>query len=170
MHEADVRRLGDITGLHALIDRHPGRHGTRVLRAILAEQGAGRVITRSELELRFLSFLRYEGLPGPQVNHLISTAVRTFECDFVWLTARLIVELDGYETHGTRRRFEQDRARDRALTIAGWRVIRFTWRQLEQEPQTIGSDLRRLLGHRPELQRIEPAALSPPGIAARPAA
>ena len=58
---------------------------------------------------------------------------------------RLVIELDGYETHGTRRAFEQDRERDRKLQAAGYRVIRITWRQLTDEPDTIGSELRELL-------------------------
>jgi hypothetical protein len=51
------------------------------------------------------------------------------EVDFHWPTHHLIVELDGWETHRTRAAFEQDRARDAALTAAGWRVVRFTWHE-----------------------------------------
>jgi very-short-patch-repair endonuclease len=36
-----------------------------------------------------------------------------------WPDHRLIAELDSYGIHTTRRNFEQDRARDRALTTAG---------------------------------------------------
>jgi hypothetical protein len=61
-----------------------------------------------------------------------------------WPTHRLIVELDGWETHRTRAAFEQDRARDAALTAAGWRVVRFTW----HEPRdTIQRRLQALLHH-----------------------
>lgn len=35
--------------------------------------------------------------------------------------------------HATRGRFERDRRRDQALMLAGWRVVRFTWRQVFQE-------------------------------------
>jgi hypothetical protein len=149
MHEAEVQRLGDTIGLHALIDRHPCNHGTRTLRAILAGQQLGRTITKSELEALFLAFLGDHGLPRPHVNHLIATPANTYECDVVWPQARLIVELDGYATHGTRKRFEQDRARDRALTIAGWRVIRITWRQLTHEPRQLAADLQQLLKQAP---------------------
>jgi very-short-patch-repair endonuclease len=58
---------------------------------------------------------------------------------------RLVAELDGYDTHGTRRAFERDRERDRKLQVAGYRVIRITWRQLTDEPDTIASELRELL-------------------------
>jgi len=85
-------------------------------------------------------------LPRPKTNYAVSAAVVAYECDFVWPQARIIVELDGYETHGTRKRFEEDRSRDRALTIAGWRVIRITWRQLRMQPRELARDLWELLG------------------------
>ena len=47
--------------------------------------------------------------------------------------------------HGTREAFERDRARDRALQVAGWRVIRLTWRQLKEEPDNIAEQLATLL-------------------------
>ena len=43
----------------------------------------------------------------------------------------MIVELDGFEGHGTRRAFEDDRVRDATLQLAGYRVIRITWRRLK---------------------------------------
>ena len=65
--------------------------------------------------------------------------------DCVWPEQRLIVELDGHASHSPTHAFELDRARDRRLEAAGWRVIRITWRQLEQEPDLVEADLRRLL-------------------------
>jgi very-short-patch-repair endonuclease len=65
--------------------------------------------------------------------------------DCAWRTPRLIVELDGHATHSTRRKFESDRARDRALQAAGWRVIRITWRQMKEEAGELATDLRTLL-------------------------
>ncbi len=57
----------------------------------------------------------------------------------------MIVELDGHATHSPAHAFELDRARDPRLEAAGSRVIRITWRQLEQEPELVEADLRRLL-------------------------
>jgi very-short-patch-repair endonuclease len=67
------------------------------------------------------------------------------EADCVWRTQRLVVELDGYASHGTSSAFERDRARDRMLQAAGWRVLRITWRHLHDEPETVASQLRTLL-------------------------
>jgi very-short-patch-repair endonuclease len=58
---------------------------------------------------------------------------------------RLIVECDGFATHGTRKAFEEDRAKDRALQVAGRRVIRLTWRQLTHDSDRIARQLATLL-------------------------
>ena len=68
------------------------------------------------------------------------------EVDFAWRSERLIVELDGFAAHGTRAAFERDRARDRSLQAAGWRVVRVTWRQLREAPRQLVRELEALLG------------------------
>lgn len=103
-------------------------------------------MTRSELDDRFLAFLDEGGLRAPLVNTMIEAARRRIEVDCVWPDRRLIVELDGHTTHATRRGYERDRGRDRALAVAGWRVVRITWRQLHEERETLVADLRALLG------------------------
>jgi very-short-patch-repair endonuclease len=67
------------------------------------------------------------------------------ECDFVWNRERVIAEVDGWETHKTREAFENDRRRDRLLQIQGWRVIRFTWRDVTERPDQVTEMLRSLL-------------------------
>jgi len=64
----------------------------------------------------------------------------------MWRDRGLILELDGHAFHKARRDFERDRARDRALQTAGWKVLRVTWRQLHDDPDGLAADLRRLLG------------------------
>jgi very-short-patch-repair endonuclease len=62
--------------------------------------------------------------------------------DFLWRRQRLIIETDGHATHQA---FERDRRRDQRLAVAGYRVVRFTWRQISHEPTRVASALRRLL-------------------------
>lgn len=59
-----------------------------------------------------------------------------------------MVETDGREIHGTRAAFERDRARDARLTAAGYRVVRFTWRQVIGEPATVAGLVRACLARR----------------------
>ncbi|HYH89217.1 MAG TPA: DUF559 domain-containing protein [Solirubrobacteraceae bacterium] len=72
----------------------------------------------------------------PQTN----TLIEGIEVDAAWPDRRLSVELDSYEFHGTRQAFENDRRRDRRLTAAGWRVMRVTWRDLD-EPGRLAAEL-----------------------------
>ena len=142
--EAEIRRLGSPTSLADLVARYPGRPGTPAIKRLLERRDIGRNITKQELELRFLAFLDTHGLPRPYVN----ARVHGKEVDGLWPDQHLIVELDGFATHGTRTAFETDRARDRALLVAGHRVVRVTWRQLTEEHDAIAMQLRTLLARR----------------------
>jgi very-short-patch-repair endonuclease len=97
--------------------------------------------TRSELEARFLGICRRHRFPKPEVNARAGPLI----ADFVWPVASLIAELDGYESHGGRAAFETDRARDTKLKLLGYEVIRFTWRQLTDDPASVAAALRQLL-------------------------
>jgi very-short-patch-repair endonuclease len=141
LREAEHLRLSDPLSLHDLIARYPRRPGLKAIKALLAEASVGARIIRSELEERFQDFLVRAGLPLPQTN----VVIEGYEVDCVWPGRRLIVELDGHASHSPTHAFELDRARDRRLEAAGWRVIRITWRQLEQESELVEADLRRLL-------------------------
>jgi very-short-patch-repair endonuclease len=52
----------------------------------------------------------------------------------VWDAQRLVVEVDGLKFHSTPARFERDRRKDADLMLAGYRVLRITWRRLTREP------------------------------------
>jgi very-short-patch-repair endonuclease len=142
INEADVRRLSDRLSLPDLLERYPHRWGAPVVRAILND---GVTVTRSELEARFLDFLRTERFSAPEVNAHLFVAGRWIECDCVWRGRRVIVELDGRAAHGTAAAFERDRARDRMLNARGWRLVRITWRQLRDDREALAYDLRAIL-------------------------
>ena len=80
----------------------------------------------------------------------MNTLVEGFEVDCAWPDARLIVELDGHAFHATRPSFEADRVRDRALQLAGFGVIRITYRELHTNRAQLARDLTTLLAARPE--------------------
>jgi len=121
------------------------RPGSRRLQEVLAALGPEPVLIRSELEERFLALCRRGGLPEPRVNMTVAVGDRRFEVDFAWPESRLIVELDGRAHHGTASAFEADRRRDQLLAIGGWRVIRATWRQIAEEPESLLATVRTLL-------------------------
>jgi very-short-patch-repair endonuclease len=75
----------------------------------------------------------------------VNAVVDRFEVDFLWRDRRLIVETDGWQSHGGRIAFEDDRARDVELRLLGYEVVRFTYRQVMEQPGTVAEKLRRLL-------------------------
>jgi very-short-patch-repair endonuclease/predicted transcriptional regulator of viral defense system len=155
--EAEFRRLTSPTSLGALVARYPTRRGTKAIRRVLANhERNGETVTRSRLERRLLALLDAHDLPRPRINR----TGKHGELDATWPEQRLVVECDGFAAHGTREAFERDRARDRALLVAGWRVVRVTWRQLTQDSETIARDLTAILGASPS-PRSAPRAHPP---------
>jgi very-short-patch-repair endonuclease len=101
--------------------------------------------TRSALEDALLPALAKAKLPRPLVN----THVLGREVDFFWPEHRLIVETDGWGTHGVRRAFESDRAKDATLQAHGYTVVRFTWRQVKHETLLVTVRIAQLLARAP---------------------
>jgi very-short-patch-repair endonuclease/predicted transcriptional regulator of viral defense system len=127
-------QIFDLRALDEVLDRAVGRRGASVVRRVLADYG-GPTLTDEELEERFLILCRQASLTSPAVNEWIALDEGiAYKADFVWRAERMIVETDGWGSHRTRRAFEHDRKRDRLLRLAGWDVIRFTWRDVEREP------------------------------------
>lgn len=148
LRQAEFRRLHDRLSLGDLLGRYPRRRGARAVRLALARLGESPGQVESPLEERFLLFLDRYGLPRPQFNAWLEVGGGRYRVDCLWPAQRQIVELDGWEAHGTRSAFRDDRGRDRRLRVAGYGVIHLTWSQLEDEPGEIAADLRRLLESR----------------------
>ena len=68
-----------------------------------------------------------------------------YEVDAFWPAQKLIVEIDGWRYHSSRRAFERDRRKDAALQAVGYRVIRITYTRLTQEPYSVSAQLGALL-------------------------
>lgn len=145
LKEAEVRRYTDALSLPGLVDRYPGRRGVATVRSIMAETGGEGRRTRSPLEVRFLNLLERHGVSLPATNAHVFIDGVFYEVDCLWRERRLIVELDGRAVHGTATSFESDRARDRALAVAGYMVIRVTDRQLRNESLRVLRDIRSLV-------------------------
>jgi hypothetical protein len=142
LDRAERLRLLDFAKLQQLLRRYPGRPGTPSLQATLSRYTAGTVVTRSDLEERFLALCDRFGLPRPNVN----TVIEGEEVDFLWPDCALIVEVDGYAWHRSPSAFTSDRERDVQLVLAGYRVLRFTWAQVTGRPEYVARALRRARG------------------------
>lgn len=138
LDQAEVLELFDLTGLEEAIDAHRGRRGARALAAALDSQDAGTNVTRSALEDAFLALCAAQGLERPQANKRVCG----LEVDFYFPTKRVVVEVDGYRYHHTRRAFERDRERDAILATAGLQTLRFSHRQVVDRPQAVAAAIR----------------------------
>jgi very-short-patch-repair endonuclease len=146
LREAEYLQHWDRLSLWHLLERYPGKRGSRKVRTALERlkvDPPGR--KRKGLEERFTPFLRRHRLPLPHFNNWIILGTKRFCVDCHWPGTGQIVELDGWQGHSTRSAFREDRARDRALRVAGYSVTRLTWNQLDDEPEAVAADLRALL-------------------------
>ncbi len=148
IEQAEIQEVLDGTALNDEIERNRTTRGATRLRAVLADLDRA-APTESALEELMYAALKGGGVPLPERQVYIDPgdgepAVRV---DFVWRAQRLIVETDGARYHRTSAKFESDRRKDQRLTLAGWRVLRITWRQLVDEPERIVETVRRMLEH-----------------------
>jgi very-short-patch-repair endonuclease len=145
IEQAEVLRLFDLRAVEDVLERANGRRGAAVLRAVLArlEEPA---LTDSDLEERFLMLCRAASLPSPKVNEWLDIdELPAVRADFLWRAERLVIETDGWESHGTRQAFERDRRRDERLKLAGYELLRFTRRRIVADPSGVMSTVAELL-------------------------
>jgi hypothetical protein len=138
--EVDHRGRLDPVRIYAELGR--GRRGSTALREAMARHLPELAATLSVLEERFLAVVDDANLPLPEVN----AKVDGMTVDCLWRHERLVVELDGHETHDRPAVIETDRQREMRLRRAGFRVIRYTWQQVTETPELIVAELRRELG------------------------
>ncbi|HWE09311.1 MAG TPA: type IV toxin-antitoxin system AbiEi family antitoxin domain-containing protein [Solirubrobacteraceae bacterium] len=131
----------DLRRLNAVVARHPGRRGIVPLTQALANLTEEPGWTQSELERRFRSLTRTHGLPPALTNQYVEGEL----VDAYWPDHGVVVEVDGWRTHKTRKAFETDRARDSKLAAAHYRVMRFTYRRVRDDPAGVADELRRAL-------------------------
>ena len=93
------------------------------------------------LEVLLLQLCDDHQLPRPFTN----VQVEGFTVDFFWPAKRLVIQADGYTYHSMPSAFERDRDRDQQLTLAGYTVVRFTYKQVTRQRQAVADRIRRLL-------------------------
>ena len=140
--EALVQRVVTESEIRATVAQAAGRPGVRKLRA--GRRRPRRAVVHAlGGEKRLRSLLRSAGLPLPLTN--VKRA--GWEVDAVWDAQRLVVEVDGRKFHDTGPQFERDRRKDADLVLAGFRVLRFTWRRLTREPAEVVAIIAAALAH-----------------------
>lgn len=148
--EAEVLQILDPDAVRSVLRRGRRRRGVARLRLIMDTLHPQTWRTRSELERRLLALCARVDIPEPEVNVWLDVpGGDPLQADFLWRDARLIVEADSRRFHDTASAFERDPRRAQRFELAGWRVSRCTWSQVEREPLQLATTIRGLLA--PEL-------------------
>ena len=137
--------LLDIKQVEEIRARSKGRRGMRKIDYLLAQQRPVLTSSRTDLERRgYMLFHDASDIPNPSINLWIPEVA--VEVDLAWPDQRVAVELDHEEWHAkTRLQRERDNARDTALQIARWNVVRVSDFRLRTDPEGIRQDVRDLL-------------------------
>ena len=137
INEADKLGVIGADALRRGLDEHRGEPGVRALRRILDRHTFR--LSDSELEVRFRPIARSAGLPEPLTKQMVSG----FEVDFFWPELGLVVETDGWRYHRTPATQARDALRDQTHTASGLTPLRFSHRQVKDEPAYVQSVLEK---------------------------
>ena len=123
-----------------------GKPGTKSLRAVLKDRGAVPASPTTVLEERMFELMERSGLPTPTVQFSAPwLAATNGRVDFAYPEQRLVIEGDSRRWHQLADAFLTDRERDNLAQLAGWRVLRFTWWDIEERPKYVVSLIRQAL-------------------------
>jgi Transcriptional regulator, AbiEi antitoxin len=121
-----------------------GKPGSKSMRRILEERGAGPEANATTLELLGLQLMREGGLPDPVIEYPIPWD-NARRLDAAYPSERVGIEWDSRRWHGLIDAFERDRRRDRAALLHGWTVFRFTWLDVTDRPAEVVETVRMAL-------------------------
>jgi very-short-patch-repair endonuclease len=145
-NEAFIKRRTNTSALTFFLNAKGSRRGASTLRQVVDGPRS-----RSDLERRFFALLEAARLPLPLTNVIVNG----HRVDFFWPDHRLVVETDGWASHGRRQQFEADRRRDLDHVVSGLRSARITFLQLTKESSAVCARLGALLLRDvPELLRL----------------
>ena len=146
--------LASPAALRNAVDVHArcGRHGVPALRDALDDWVIDGKPVDSVLEPTMRRLLADHDLPPAEFH----ASICGYEVDFWIIDTPVVLECDGWDSHGRNRaQFERDRVRDADLAAAGYVTIRFTYRQLTRQAAAQAERIRRVVA------RWAPSVLDP---------
>ncbi|TCK19869.1 very-short-patch-repair endonuclease [Pseudonocardia endophytica] len=132
------RRKVTFAQLHAAYCRAEGARGMGRAGELLVAAGVG---VDSTLERRLVALLRRAGLDGFVPRYPFGDT----RVDLAFPDERVAVEIDSWAWHTDPARFAADRDKGNALALAGWTVLRFTWRDITRRPERVVARIRAAL-------------------------
>jgi very-short-patch-repair endonuclease len=127
-------RQATLQHLHEALAATPYRRGNLQRRLLVLESRANPWSPPERLAHRLL---RDAGITGWVGNLRVMICGHSYYVDIGFPEINLAVEIDGREFHTAAADFERDRWRQNELVNAGWRVLRFTARMLEETPHLV---------------------------------
>jgi very-short-patch-repair endonuclease len=138
---AITTKLVTLDALEVAAQEHarPGRAGVVAVRDAIDDWSIDDKPADSVLETAFRRLVERHGLPDVEFHPVIDG----IEVDFRIRDTPVLIECDGWASHGRERRhFERDRERDARLIAAGWIVLRFTYRTIVTRPSATAERIR----------------------------
>ena len=128
-----------VEGLALAVSRLPGWRGVAKARRVIAlcDPLSGSVL-ESVLRVRLV----LAGIDGFTTQTVLAMSPLVVRVDFCFACAGLVIEADGARWHQDAAR---DQARDNALAVLGWRVIRLSWAQVVHQPDQVLADIKAAL-------------------------
>jgi very-short-patch-repair endonuclease len=117
---------------------HPDRPGNSARRWMLIDS---RDKPWSEAERLAHRLMRAARIRGWTTNHRVRVRGNIYFIDIAFRGHRLAIEIDGRLHEDDPDLFEGDRRRQNGLVLAGWRVLRFTYWMLVNEPDYVISTI-----------------------------
>lgn len=135
-------RTARLSDLWEAFNAYPSRPGNNARRRMLLDS---RDKPWSAAERLAHRLLRRAHIVGWKANHDITVDGVLYFIDIAFRGARLAVEIDGRLHETDPYVFENDRLRQNALVRAGWRVLRFTYAMLVDDPEYVIEAIRSAL-------------------------
>lgn len=119
-----------------------GRPGIEPLRHHLALDE----LPHSDFERLVCRWLRHHGIGGWRLHHhLVLPEFGPVEPDITWAAHRVALELEGADHRDRQTVHDADTARQNALLLAGWDVMRLTYRRWLRQPDRVLREIRAAL-------------------------
>jgi hypothetical protein len=121
-----------------------GVAGTRKFRLVVGFVADDRSGSVSEIDLKHIVFDAPVPTPVQQLRVRLLDSSNAYP-DFAWPDRMRIVEVDGFEAHGTPEQLQKDLSRQNQLMELGWEIRRFTATEIRDDPQRVRSEVVRFL-------------------------
>lgn len=139
MLDRALQRRVSFAAVRAAHYRNLGCYGSHQAGLLLTAAGDR---ASAQSERLFIRLMKDAGVTGWQVNRRLELGAISAEVDFRFSKERLVVEIDGWAWHHQHDRFQNDRTKQNALSIAKWKVLRFTWFDLTERPRQVVEEVR----------------------------